>query len=448
MLTPPFRIRDKQAEIKLVQDQLLAPSQEIKDLELDEEELSAELDEETQKWHARWPEQEECCMILKLELSRVQAELDATYELVQKGIAKMEPPKADFALVDVPCATRPVHERGLKNKPKSRTSRKAIVGDLIAIEGGYSEEKEPNTVVTNDSDISDQFDFLTEYQDENQATCSVAAEMGPSDLLVDISTENPAKESQYNIFPNLASKCHDLSVLITDFPIAQEVERGDDAFEQQKPEIRDIADIVNVVVELMKKRLGSSNKEIEDEKSELAELNKLVHMMQPLYNIGLAIRKRQVEIDSQKLREEKDEGVILQGNSAAHHAQVLADATWMMDTPEEQRFKEMYNGVPATTVWENRSSSTFLDILNWNLNMRQFSSTGGIDRKIFDKLFKVVFPRIHPSTTANDNDFKEDGNLKNALAQMRIVHNVAYERQRQTREMNRLFLKNRRKRAA
>ena len=148
-------------------------------------------------------------MILKLELSRVQAELDATYELVQKGIAKMEPPKA--------------------------------------------------------------------------------AEVGPSDLLVDFSTEDPAKESQYNIFPYVATKCHDLSVLITDFPIPQEAERGDDAFEQEKAEIRDISDIVNVVVELMKKRFGSSSKDTKDEKSELAELNKLVHMMQPLYNIGLAI---------------------------------------------------------------------------------------------------------------------------------------------------------------
>ncbi len=100
----------------------------------------------------------------------------------------------------------------------------------------------------------------------------------------------------------------------------------------------------------MKKRLGSSSKDAKDEKSELAELNKLVHMMQPLYNIGLAIRKHQVEIESPKPREEKDQAVIFEGKSAAHRAQVLADATWMMDTPEEQRFKEMYNGVPAKTV--------------------------------------------------------------------------------------------------
>ena len=80
--------------------------------------------------------------------------------------------------------------------------------------------------------------------------------------------------------------------------------------------------------------------------------------------------------------------------------------------------------------------------------MRQFSTTGGIDRKRFDKLFKAVFPRFHPSLKVSDKDLEKDGNLKNALAAMRIEHNAAYERQRQTREMNRLFLRNRRKRAA
>jgi hypothetical protein len=33
ILTPHSRIRDKQAEIKLIQDKLVAPTQEIKDLE-------------------------------------------------------------------------------------------------------------------------------------------------------------------------------------------------------------------------------------------------------------------------------------------------------------------------------------------------------------------------------------------------------------------------------
>lgn len=165
-------------------------------------------------------------MILKLELSRVQAELDATYELVQKGIAKMEPPKADLALVDVPCATRLVHERGLKNKAKSRTARKAINGDLIAIEGEFSEKKELITVVAEDPDTSDLVDLLAEYQDDNQATCRVAAEVSPSDFLVDFSTEDPARESQYNIFPYVTPKYHDLSVLITDFPIRKRLKEA------------------------------------------------------------------------------------------------------------------------------------------------------------------------------------------------------------------------------
>ncbi len=148
----------------------------------------------------------------------------------------METPKSDFALVDVPCATRLLHDRGLKNKAKSRTSRKAIVGDLIAIEGDFSEEKETNTVVTEDPDASNPADLIAEYQDENQATCRVAAEVVPSVLLVEFSAENPAKESQYNIFLYVATKCHDL-VLITEFPVPHEAERGDDAFEQEKREI-------------------------------------------------------------------------------------------------------------------------------------------------------------------------------------------------------------------
>jgi hypothetical protein len=79
-----------------------------------------------------------------------------------------------------------------------------------------------------------------------------------------------------------------------------------------------------------------------------------------------------------------------------------------MDTPEEQSFKEIYNSVPAKTVWENRSFSTFLNILNWNLNIRQFSPTGGINRKRCNKLFKAVFPRIDPLLKVSDKDFEKD----------------------------------------
>ncbi len=80
--------------------------------------------------------------------------------------------------------------------------------------------------------------------------------------------------------------------------------------------------------------------------------------------------------------------------------------------------------------------------------MRQFNPTGGIDRKRFDILFKAVFPRIYPSLKVSDKDIEKDGKLKNALAAMRIEHHAAYERQHQTNEMNRSFLRNRRKGAA
>jgi hypothetical protein len=164
--------------------------------------------------------------------------------------------------------------------------------------------------------------------------------------------------------------------------------------------------------------------------------------MQPLYDIGLAIRKRQAEINSSKSRQRKDQNIIAKGNYAAHHAQVLADATWMMDTPAEAQFQEMYGGISAKIVWERRDFTTLLDILNWNLNMRLFKPSGGLDRRSFGKFFNFVYPRIYPSFKISDKDFEEDDDLRNALLRMRIEHNVAEERDRQTRATNRPFLRN------
>jgi chromosome segregation ATPase len=131
---PLSRIRDAQAALELIQEQLLTPSEETKELERYETEVEAELEEETHKCNSRWPELEECCMILKLELSRAQAELNAAYQRVEKQFAEMEPVKPDSTLVDAPCVTRPIHERGLKNKRRSHEAAKEIVDDLISFE--------------------------------------------------------------------------------------------------------------------------------------------------------------------------------------------------------------------------------------------------------------------------------------------------------------------------
>jgi hypothetical protein len=114
------------------------------------------------------------------------------------------------------------------------------------------------------------------------------------------------------------------------------------------------------------------------------------------------------------------------------------------DNPES---KEMYNGVSAKTVLEHRDHTTFLDILNWNLDMRQFTPTGGINRTVFNKLFQFVFTKICPSFKITDKDFEQDKSLRDALAGMRSQHSVAYGREIQTRQMNRRFRKNQQARA-
>jgi rRNA maturation endonuclease Nob1 len=73
------RIHDSKVAIEVISDHLLVRSEEVKELEDIDAELNAELEAETRKWHSRWPEPEECCMILKMELSRGQAELEANY---------------------------------------------------------------------------------------------------------------------------------------------------------------------------------------------------------------------------------------------------------------------------------------------------------------------------------------------------------------------------------
>jgi hypothetical protein len=71
----------------VISDHLLVRSEEVKELEDIDAELNAELEAETRKWHSRWPEPEECCMILKMELSRGQAELEANYQQFKKQFA-------------------------------------------------------------------------------------------------------------------------------------------------------------------------------------------------------------------------------------------------------------------------------------------------------------------------------------------------------------------------
>jgi hypothetical protein len=408
--------------------------------------LKTELEEETHKWHSRWPEPEECCMILKLELSRAQAELNAAYQRVEKQFADMELVKPDNTLVDIPCPPRPVHGRGLKIERRSREVGQEIIGDLIAFEDVIPKENGTGNEVPEQTYSADLEDLLTDCQKDSMEG-NVAVETRNSDILVDLSAGSTAETSESNTIPKVASTSDDLSVLVTDFPISIMREEGNYCV-PETPAIREIEDTVSLLSQyfnqVIKQRFESSDQALQDKETELADLNKVLILMQPLHDIGLAIRKRQVEIDSSKPREQKDQNIIAKGNSAAHHAQVLADATWTMDTTGEAQFQEMYGGISAKIVWERRDFTTFLDILNWNLNMRLFKPTGGLNRTTFGKLFKVVYSRIYPSFEITDKDFEEDRNLKNWLADMRAEHDVANERDRQTRATNRLFLRNQR----
>jgi hypothetical protein len=381
----------------VISDQLLASSEEVKELEDFEAELKTELEAETRKWHSRWPEPEECCMILKMELSRGQAELEANYQQFKKQFAEMEPSKADCTLVDVP--SPPLRGDIPKSKERAREPTNKIVGDLITFESQFQNENIACSDFLQKACATGPVDLITDCQEEGLTTCSDAVETGKSDILVDLNTEILRDNPESKATPKTPCISDDLIVLVTDFPIPTE-NGGNSEDSTEVPTFRDVDDIVQIItqgyVQLIKKRKESVNKELKDMKTEVSEVRKAKLQMQPLYNIGLAIRKRQVEIDSGKGKEDKDQTVIADGNPAAHHAQVLADATWMMSSPEEQRFKEMYNGVSAKTVLEHGDHTTFLDILNWNLNMRQFTPTGGINRTVFNKLFQFVFTKSAP----------------------------------------------------
>jgi hypothetical protein len=442
------RIHDSKVAIEVISDQLLARSDDVKELEDIDAELNADLEAETRKWHSRWPEPEECCMILKMELSRGQAELEANYQQFKKQFAEMEPSKADCTLVDLPLP--PLPGEISKSKERAREPTKKIVGDLITFESQFKNENIAGSDFIQKTCATCLVDLITDCQEEDPMTCRDAVETGKSDILVDLNTEIPKDDPESKVTPKTPCISDDLAVLVTDFPIPTE-NGGNSEDSTEVPTFRDVNDIVQIItqgyVQLIKKRNESVSKELKDMKTEVVEVRKAKLQMQPLYNIGLAIRKRQVEIDSGKEKEDKNQTIIADGNSAAHHAQVLADATWMMSSPAEQRFKEMYNGVSAKTVLEHRDHTTFLDILNWNLNMRQFTQTGGINRTVFSKLFQYVFTKICPSFKLTDKDFEQDKDLRDTLVSMRSQHSVAYERDIQTHQMNRRFLKNQQARA-
>ncbi|KAE9378511.1 hypothetical protein N431DRAFT_528908 [Stipitochalara longipes BDJ] len=439
------KIRDGEAAVERVGEKALAAIHEIEELESNEIELKRELQEARHNWESRWPEQEECCMILKLELSRAQAELNATYQQIQANFAEMGTSKANNTLIEVD--TCPNFQDQMDTRKAQKINKQLstkVIGDLIAFEDEQLKEGGLRLIVAEDEYAIDMTDLLTGGQGEEITKGGVIFDRDHLDSLVDLGSEFSEEKQGKNEKPEMARTSDDLAVLVTNFPIRSS-NSGNINFPVEAPVFRDSADIVQALSkgysQLINKRFESSNHDLGNMETEIQRFSNQLKLMQPLYDIGLAIRKRQVEVGSGKPGTEKDCLVIAKGNSAAHHAQVLADATWMMASPFNQRFKELYNGVPAEKVWEHREFTVLLDILNWRLDMSLFAPTGGIDKKTFDKLFNIVFPRIYPSFKTSEKDFELDKNLRDALAGMKAEHNKAYERDVQTRKMNRCFLK-------
>jgi hypothetical protein len=441
------RIRDANAAIELIHEKLEAPSGEIKELQQHETELKSELEEETKIWHSRWPEQEECCMILKLELDRTQAELNATYQKIERQFGGMDHSKAEKTLIDIePC---PI----FKGEEREPDIEMEFLRNLFALEDEFPEEFGDCNINAVDMASTSLLDLVTDSEEEEvPSTSKVQVESNNPGVLVDLCPESPAVRRDGKGLSTVPRTFNDLAVLITDFPILSEEKRRIENRVEESTS-KDIGDVVQVLSEgfkqVIQERFEESDTKLKDKEKKLEGLRKEKDLMGPLFGIGLAIRQRHVEVESRKEHKDKDIAIIAKGNSAAHHAQVLADATWMMVSPNTQEvFKEIYSGVDAEIVWEHKELTAFLDILNWNRNMGRFQVTGGLDRKTFDRLFNVVFPMIYPALKITDEDVENNANLKEAVAGMRLEHTVAYERERRTRADNRFFLKNGRPQAS
>ena len=144
--------------------------------------------------------------------------------------------------------------------------------------------------------------------------------------------------------------------------------------------------------------------------------------MQPLYEIGLAVRKRKVEIDARDEGKPFDWNLVQKGNHAAHHGQALADSTWM----DEKLFKKIYNGVPPSVVWQRREFTQFQQVLNWWANMRLWGRFNGISSAEFFSEFFVVWKRIYPLLKICE-EFEGEGEIALAFKAMREAESNARE---------------------
>ncbi|KAN0108831.1 hypothetical protein V8E51_008573 [Hyaloscypha variabilis] len=384
-------------------------------------------------------------MILKLELERAQDELNTTYAQIEKQFADMAQSNAEQTLIEAaPCLIFQPRMGADKDKNSCEKLATTVTEDLIMFDTKLLKESEIKIIVTEAEEATDEIDLLTGCQDDSSIIRTVINQLANLDILIDLDTTSSAENHRNDEVPAVARTSDDLAVLATDFPI-RGASSGIDDLPARPTIFKDSSDLVRVLSkgygQLIDTKFESTETELKDKTAEIGRLSNELELKQPLYDIGLAIRKRKVEVGSGKPNNEKDAIIIAQGNSAAHHAQVLADATWMIASPYDQRFKELYNEVPAEVVWEHRASTILLDILNWKLDMNSFAPAGGVDKKTFNEHFDTVFPKIYPLFKTSDKDLELDKDIRDTMDDMKAEHGDAYERDVQAHKMNRSFRK-------
>lgn len=151
---------------------------------------------------------------------------------------------------------------------------------MIAFGDEFCNEDGADNKVAEETYRADHVDLIMACPEEKVTTARLAEEPPTSDILVDLSTVYSEETQESSKVLPMESSSDDLAVLITAFPIP--VENEENVTNPEEAQIfRNTFDIVQLVSKgfllLIEKRFESADK-------------KLIQM-QPLYDIGPAIRK-------------------------------------------------------------------------------------------------------------------------------------------------------------
>ncbi|KAG9234449.1 hypothetical protein BJ875DRAFT_12267 [Amylocarpus encephaloides] len=139
---------------------------------------------------------------------------------------------------------------------------------------------------------------------------------------------------------------------------------------------------------------------------ELAESQSKIEEMIPLYWVGHHTRAYRMEKLLCEKRGQKPElRFLTTAEAAANDANAKADATMDEDFEDQQEdysaaFQSLYD-IPVHHVWERRTFTMFIDIINWGSDMAIYQRSYGCDNfwPFYNKLVAAIFP-----------DFKIDSN--------------------------------------